>query len=107
MSVFLYSSHQTGRDDFSSYGFPSLQSFVISVRRCSHMTGFAEQLCIRFDIFAPIPAGFDVVQIEVHRAPAAFTCGSTFCHHFLFHRGPNIFPPQNPRLYIRSSGKGA
>jgi hypothetical protein len=61
MSVFLYSSHQTGRDHFSSSGFPSLQSFMISVWRCMHMTGFAEQLCIRFDIFAPVAAGFDVV----------------------------------------------
>src|SRR6266566_9271716 len=88
MSVFLYSSHQTVRDNFSSYGFPSLQSFVISVRRCVHMTGFAEQLCVRFDIFAAIAAGFDVVQVEVHRTATAFTLGSALCHDLLFHHSP-------------------
>jgi hypothetical protein len=88
MSVFLYSSRQTGLDTFASSGFPSLQSFVIPIWRCSHMTGFAEQLCICFHIFSSGTAGFDVMQIELPSTAASLTFRSTLCHHFFFDDSP-------------------
>src|SRR5258708_28891229 len=88
MSVFLYSSRQTGLDTFASSGFPSLHSFVIPIRRRLHMTGFAEQLCVAFHLFPSVAAGLDVVQIEISRTAAPLTLRSTLCHHLFFDDPP-------------------
>jgi hypothetical protein len=61
---------------------------MVTVRRCSHMAGFAEQFGVIDGISTPVALGFTVMKIEIHQAAAALAPRSTFCFNLRFDFAP-------------------
>ncbi len=88
MSDLVSQSRQTVRDHFSSYGFPSLQPFVVAICWCEHMARFAQQLCIFLHIPPAVATSLDVMKIKVLAVATSLALCPSFCHDFLLHHSP-------------------